>query len=349
MESSKQKPDTSLIYNRCMSGDAEFKISASDVGAAITSPFSLYCKYHGDPEKIDPPDPFLASLAVKGNEHEDAVLKSDYPEMETVQYNTNEDGFNMMISEMLDGASAISNFPMFYLPDSMHGYADILEKNEDAPSECGDYHYIVREIKSARNIKERHVLQAAFYNMMLGKIQEYTPEYFYITNIDKETSKYKYEEYENLLKEMITHVKDIQNGKIPPAIYGAGLHPWKNHCNDTAIEKNDISLISGIGPAKRELFVDVGFKTVKDVASTDIETLKKIKGIGEKTSVKYLRSACAITSGECIRNDNQTIELPKHKTEIFLDLEGLAESLDDTISDYLIGALVREDSTETYN
>ena len=54
--------------------------------------------------------------------------------------------------------------------------------------------------------------------------------------------------------------------------------------------------------------------------------------------------------GECIRNNTDPIELPERKTEIFLDLEGLVESFDDTISDYLIGALVRtDDGIETYH
>ena len=346
----KKKIDVAQEYNRCISNDAKFRISASDVSAAIVSPFSLFCKYHGDPTKIDPPDPFLQALSIKGSEHEDTVLESDYPEMEEISFDTPEEGFMLLLKAMSKGTKAISNFPMFYLSDGMHGYADVLEKSDNASSVWGKHHYVVREIKSARNIKEQHILQAAFYNMMLGNIQGYVPEYFFITNMDDETVQYPYKKYEKLLKETIIQVRDIQNGQMPPAIHGTGMHPWKNYCNEVAVKNDDISLISGIGPSKRKMFVEAGFKTVQDVASSTANTLKQIKGIGEKTSVKYMNSACAITSGECIRNNTDPIELPERKTEIFLDLEGLVESFDDTISDYLIGALVKtDDGIETYH
>ena len=41
--------------------------------------------------------------------------------------------------------------------------------------------------------------------------------------------------------------------------------------------------------------------------------------------------------------------MPERSTEIFLDLEGLNDVFDDTIDDYLIGALVRTDGKETYS
>lgn len=65
-------------------------------------------------------------------------------------------------------------------------------------------------------------------------------------------------------------------------------------------------------------------------------------------SVSYIESARAIRDGKCIRKAGP-IELPERSTEIFLDLEGLNDVFDDTLSDYLIGALVRTDGAETYH
>ena len=343
----RKNADASALYDKCMFGTPEFKISATDVSASLVSPFSLFCKYHADPSKRDPPDPFLQSLATKGIEHEISVLDSDYPDREEVTYDTPEEGFKLALESMAKGTNALSSPPLFYLPEGMYGYADVLEKRDGA-SACGKHHYVVREIKSARNIREHHVLQTAFYTLMLGRIQEYTPDYFLITNMDEHTVQYPYQKCESLLLEMIAQARRIQKGWTPSAVYGAGMHPWKNYCNETAIQNNDVSLITGIGESKRKLLAEVGLDTVNKVASSTTGALQQIKGVGKKTSVSYLNAARAITSGEYIRNAGE-IDLPERGTEIFLDLEGSVESIDDTIGDYLIGALVRSGGTETYH
>lgn len=92
---------------------------------------------------MDPPDPFLQAPATKGVEHESGVLESDYPDMERVSYETPEDGFMEALRCMADGTEALSNFPLFWLPKGMHGYADMLERR-DGVSAFGRHHCVVR-------------------------------------------------------------------------------------------------------------------------------------------------------------------------------------------------------------
>ena len=66
--------DVGQIYDSCMDDSAGFKLSATEVSMAHASPFALFCKYHADPAKRDPPDPFLQALSIKGVEHETEVL-----------------------------------------------------------------------------------------------------------------------------------------------------------------------------------------------------------------------------------------------------------------------------------
>ena len=339
--------DVGSIYGRCMKDGAGFRLSATEVSAAFDSPFSLFCKHHADPAKRDPPDPFLQALSAKGVEHESDTLESDYPEMEKVSYETPEEGFMQALQSMADGARALSNFPMFYLPDGMYGYADVLERR-DGESTWGKHHYVVREIKVARNVKELHLLQAAFYTLMLGRIQQRVPEHFFITNGDGKTLQYEYQEYEDLLLESIKQANRIRGGWMPPAVYGNGKAPWVNYCNEIAVQNNDISLIPGIGKSKRASMIEAGFDSVHDVASSMADELQKIKGVGKKTAAAYLDSARSIISGQPIRKGG-TIDLPERRTEIFLDLEGLNDVFDDTLSDYLIGVLVRMDGKEVHH
>ena len=97
--------------------------------------------------------------------------------------------------------------------------------------------------------------------------------------------------------------------------------------------------------------VEHGFKTVQDLASSDMQKLVKIKGIGDKTANKYVYSAKAIQSKKPIIKNVKLIVFPTCKVEIFLDLEGVDPTMmgEEIIQvDYLIGALVRIGSKEKY-
>ena len=333
------------IYDSCMDGSAP-TISATDAGAAKTSPFSLYCKYHADPSRMDPPDQFRQTLADMGSSHESDILESDYPDMERASYETPQEGFLVALESMAKGTEALSNVPLYYKPEGMHGYPDVLERREGG-SVFGKHHYVVREIKMAKHIREHHIMQAAFYALMLGYIQRRAPEAFLITNGGGETQEYAYGAYEDELLESINTARRVRGGWMPPAIYGNGVPPWSNHCNETAIQNYDVSLIPGIGPGMRAGFADAGFHTVRDVASSTSGKLQYIGGVGGKTSVRYWSSARAIESGECVRRSGK-IELHERPTEVFLDLEGVGPVFSDAPGDYLIGALVRTGGAETY-
>ena len=334
------------LYAKCMENGAASRLTATEISAAYGAPFSLYCRYHADPAKKDPPDPFLQALSVKGMEHEGVVREADHPEMVQVQFDTPEEGFLHALRSMSGGTTALSNPPIFYLPEGMYGYPDLLERRSGV-SLWGDYHYVVREIKVATNIRTEHLLQAAFYTLMLGFIQARTPDYFLITDGNEETTEHSYAECAGQLQESIEAARRIRGGWMPPAIYGTGKAPWANYCNAVAIQNDDVSLIPGIGASKRNGMTENGFCTVHDVASSSIQMLQGVRGVGKKTATNYLNSARAISGGQCVRKDGK-IDLPEHSTEIFLDLEGLNAVFDDTLTDYLIGILVRKDGKESY-
>ena len=111
-----------------------------------------------------------------------------------------------------------------------------------------------------------------------------------------------------------------------------------------------MSLILGIGASMRDRMVEAGFGTVRSVASMESPApLQKIRGVGQKKSVDYLDAARAISGGKAIRKAGGDIVLPERSTEIFLDLEEVNVVFDDTLKEYLIGALVRKDGSEKYH
>ncbi|MXX20592.1 MAG: TM0106 family RecB-like putative nuclease [Cenarchaeum sp. SB0661_bin_35] len=342
-----KKTDMQSIYDACMKKGKRHSVSATTVSMALDSPFSIYCKYHVDPSKKDPPDSFQQLLADMGVEHEAEVIETEYPGIEKVSYKTPEEGFMGALQSMTAGTEAIVGLPIYYMPEGMWGYPDLLEICE-GKSVFGSHHYTVREIKLAKNISEQHVIQAAFYAMILGRIQRRKPEYVRITNGMEETFEYSYKDYESLLAECIRQVDRIYGGWMPPAVYGTAPAPWSNYCNKVAIQKDDVSLIPGVGRSRHTKLVNAGLHTVQDVASSSMERLQRIDGIGVKRSSDYTKAARAIKSGKCVRKDHP-VDLPERTTEIFVDLEGFSENFDDKFTDYLIGVIVRRDGVEVYH
>lgn len=338
--------DVGSIYDTCMANTGGLLLSATDASTAHTSPFSLYCKYHVDPAKMDPPDPFLQDIITMGIKHEDEVFAADYPGIKTTPHKTPEEGFMAALKSMASGADAILNMPLFYTPKGMHGYPDVLERRAGR-SIFGEHHYIVREIKAARHIKVYHTIQAAFYALMLGHIQGRPPEYFTITNMDHDTIRYDYTPYKDTLQECIMQAARIWNGWMPPAIYGTGAPPWSRYCNSMAIANNDISLIAGIGQNVRANLIKAGLYTIQDIASSSVASLQQIRGMDGKRAPAAIASARAIQSGQPVRK-GYSIELPNSSTEIFLDMEGVNDVREGSITDYMIGVLIRTNGTETY-
>ncbi len=344
---SRKKSDMHKLYEACMKGAVTDTLTATETSTAIVSPFSLYCSYHADPDLQDPPDPFQQALSRKGLEHEAAVVESEHPDIREIPVESPQDGFMKMLDSMSAGTEALVQPPMFYLPDCMYGVIDILERR-DGDSVFGRHHYVVREIKVALNIKEHHLIQAAFYAKMMGLIQGRRPEYFLITDGNENTMSFRYDEYEKPMEDAMSLARRIMKGWIPPAVYNTGIPPWTGYTNEIAIRNNDISLIPHIGPKMRSLLLDAGLHTVNDVATSSAGRLQKIRGIGSKKSAGYIESARAIDTGRCARMGGN-IDLPERPTEIFLDLEGLNATFSNRLTDYLIGAVVRRDGEAAYH
>ena len=332
------------LYATCMSGERAF--TAGDVSKALETPFALYCKYHEDESKQNPPDPYVEKLMERGNMHEKAVLESMFPDSVSVTSDDRADGFREALDYMKNGIKTIAQVPLFWLPDGLYGVADVLVR-ADGKSVFGPYHYEAIEIKSAKDIKNKHITQAAFYNYVLGMIQEFAPEHFWIINKEYEQKLYAWGERKGMLEENLNNAAKIRDGFRPPAIYSnASKSEWSDYEKQSAIDADDMTLVPGLGASKRETLLDNGFRTIHDIAASNEYDLKQVKGIAEKTAQKYLCSAQAITSGEIIKK--APLVLPEHATEIFLDFEGLGDEAEEDIDIYLIGALVRKDGKEEF-
>ena len=343
--------DSNELFSKCMIQSIDERLTARTVATYLTSPFAIYCHKFVPEEEKDEMSEYQKLLFQRGNEHEIKTVYEKYPDLTTIHFESPEEGFKSTLESMFSGTDVLHGMPLYYLPDGLYGISDILEKSNTHSSIFGNYHYIVKEVKLAKNIQEEHLLQGAFYNYLLGQIQGRTPETFVMINRDGEESLHEYSEYASLLFDCIEGTRKIFKGESVSPTYGSCEYPWKNYCNKKAIDTNDISLVAGISAKTKGKFVDSGYKTVQDLAGAKLEDLIDLKGVGKKSAIKYVTTAKALHTNEPIIIDKDAIDFPDKKVEIFLDLEGIDPTMADENTpqiDYLIGILVRENSEEKY-
>lgn len=343
--------DVNKIFHNCLSPEISDPLTATTVAMYLSSPFWIHCNKFVPEKEKDTKSEYQRLLFERGNEHETQTVQAKYPDIIPISFATPQEGFRLALESMAKGSNVMHGMPVFYMPEGLLGYADIIEKSTSSGSVFGGYHYTIKEIKLAKNIRENHIIQGAFYNYILGKIQGITPETFYIINRDGEELACQYNEYEGVLREAIEGTRKILQGESVSPTYGSCGFPWESYCNKMAEETRDISLVGGISLKTKNKLIQYGFATLNDLVNADTKEIVKIKGVGEKTASKFVHTAKAIQSQKPIIKNKNAIVFPDCKTEIFLDLEGIDPSSagDELVQmDYLIGALIRIDSKEKY-
>lgn len=318
-------------------------IQAGWVDRYVDSPVSLWCDIHAPTGSADPMQPFVQHLFDAGNEHQTEVTSNLYPEAVQEPFLNEEDGFRRTLELMYAGENFISNMPLLARPVGLEGRPDVLAKVDGVPSDLGSHSYRVVEIKSAKNIRTSHILQAAAYNRVLGQVQGYQPPDFDIVNRDWNILTISMSDVVTKLDEAMDEIRAIIAGAELVPCYGAAKWPWVSFVDELAIQLNDVSLVPGVGQAKRGDMTAAGFETVADVAEADASELTHIKGIGTKTAANFVTSAQAISSGRPVPR-GPFPEVPLGRTEVFFDLEGsdtrpAAGGLE--VTNYLIGAVLR--------
>ena len=339
------------LFKIYMNHKTKHKLTATDIRQYVESPFHIYCDNFVDRSKMDKvKDTYLTELGKMGNEHERKVNQEEFPNSEPMIFDTPEDGFHKVLDNMASKAIAMLNAPLYYLPEGLYGTADQIVR-EDGRSIFGKYHYVIKEIKIAKNIKQGHILQAALYNHVLGKIQDYTPDTFYLINMEKHEIAYKFAEYEGELFDKIDGVFKIKDGYRPSPTFGSCKYPWTDYCNKMALEEQDVSLLHRVGAKMKNDLVEAGYPKLNDVSNADKQNLVNIDNIGPATANKIIHHANAILKNKVIQIKPPKL-LSEKTTEIFFDLEGIdsatqtAHELD--MTNYLIGAIIRKDGKEEY-
>ena len=323
-------------------GGSSGTISASAVGRYVLSPFALYCDHHAPEHERDADSEPLAMQKARGIAYEEEVIEG---EIVPVPYETWEEGFRLTIEMMAAGEPTILQGLLVSNPLGMIGKPDQLRKVRNSKSIFGNYRYRVVEVKLAANITRAHVMQAAFYNRLLGAIQCLTPKTFAIINGRGEESVEKFASREPDLDRSVREARGVVAGNfVPTPEYGKTPPPWRSFGNKLA--ENDLTSLPQIGTPRRTELIKAGYHTIADIANAREGNLAEILKLDHYVANRIVPLAKARLAG--VPFAKKPVHFPKATVEMFLDMENVNEGMGRSFVNYLIGVVVRSESEERY-
>ena len=346
MASSREELIDKILRQHLAPGEEE-PIWATDVARYVTSPFALYCDMFAPEEERDDDSPLLEMLKERGLAHEQEVIEG---ETVPVPYQTLEDGFRLTLEMMAAGEPAIFQGPLVSKPLGMIGVPDQLRK-VSGKSIFGNYAYRVAEVKLALNLTKGHIIQAAFYNLLLAHIQDSTPRQFVLINGRGEERVEIFDRWAKLLDIYMADVRDVVAGEfVPQPDYRATPAPWRSFGDKLA--EGDLTRLWQIGPPRREALFKAGYYTIEDIARANESDLSVVRKLDSYVAGCIVPQAKAILGGVPV--PKRPVQFPEAAVEMFLDMENMNEGIDallgtrDGFVNYLIGVVVRSESEEHY-
>src|SRR3989338_3270114 len=185
------------------------KITGTDIKNYFEGKFLLWCEYHAPNSAKDPPSNYQDLLRKRGTDFEKAWMQKHYPYLQEVRVETTEE----MMATLKKGEAALYHLQLVCFEKRLLGIPDLFIRKE-GKSGLGDFHYEIIEVKSAKNIKRKHVMQACFYSYILGLVQGVFPSAFTLINCEGKALQYPYEECCGELLQALTEIEAIQEGKI---------------------------------------------------------------------------------------------------------------------------------------
>ena len=177
---SRNRPTLEQLLQRATGGlrlDRRTVFRPSMTYQVLHDPFWVWCEYHAPrSEAVDETTRYQKLLMQQGVEFEHAWIQKHYPDAVTIEPPFGLEALRNTLQAMLAGTRVIAQPQLWDLSGESYGKADLMIRDESTSSDLGSYHYRLIEIKRSKSLRDYHVMQAALYNRMVGRIQGHVPE-----------------------------------------------------------------------------------------------------------------------------------------------------------------------------
>ena len=313
------------LIQRATSGQAlnrHLLFRPSLVYQVLYDPFWIWCEYHAPrSEAVDETSRYDQMRFQRGIEHEQAWVKEHYPDALEIEPKFGLEALKNTFKAMLDGIPAIYQPQLWDLGSAVYGKGDLLLRDQSHGSDLGPYHYRVVEIKRSGSLKDQHILQAAFYNRMLGRMQGYTPEHLSIA-LRERSERVSYPGREIELDEILFTWKALREGRYipepgrPPKVTDS---PWRVYGDKLVHTRKDLVLLAGIGPKERGRLRAAGIHTVDQLWALRLEEVCEI--LGKQYGTTAFHVAQAYRMGQPVLKPGGRLAIPRAKRHLYFDFE----------------------------
>ena len=286
----------------------------------IEDPYWIWCEYHAPSEaRFDETTAFDRHRMQSGNEWEDRYVAHNFPTAYVIKSHWGEASLRETLNAMIRGESAISGGALWLLGEEVYGKADILVRSEGHPSDLGNFHYRVKEVKNAAQMREYHQLQAAVYHWMLSTLQGYTPESFDIVLREGEGEvTVAFEAVAVEMRRQLGQWRAIRDGKqwLEPLALDSTTSPWRRYANQRVHERKDISILPGVGLKTAVEWRNRGFGSLDDILAAGAGG-----DLGRLPNSDCYYHALAFQRGRPVFRPGEAAQIRRRERQVHFDVE----------------------------
>lgn len=245
-------------------------VRATDLYELATCPHRLWLDHARPRDDRAEPDPATRCLVRRGEELEaETAAALGYPRPVFTPPDW-EQGAAQTAALLRTGAPGL--FQAVLLEHRHLAVADLLERDDSAPSALGPFHYVPGDIKAGLAPRSDQVLQVAYAGWLLGAVQGRRPEHGFLVLGDGRRERFPLAPLEHVLQAARTRVAAILDGAEETApFYTADCARcrWSGVCLPALLGGADLSLVDGMTPTRRRVLVRAGVRTVDELAALD--------------------------------------------------------------------------------
>lgn len=235
----------------------------------------------GGPGPVPYPDPSLDLLRERGEEHEQAVLKSLESRGLRVLRVKQPDGdprspgfwttlSNATVEAMSAGAEVICSGGLVSGP--WRGKPDFLIR-VDRPSQLGAWSYEVMDAKLARTAKGGALLQVLLYSELVEQVQGCAPQHAHLAlgGAEIRSESFRLAEYAAYYRSVRTQfeaavAEDSDSVPFAPEpVEHCRICAWRSRCDSERREADHLALVAGITRSQRDSLRTSGITTLKQL------------------------------------------------------------------------------------
>jgi predicted RecB family nuclease len=288
----------------------------------VKDPFWLWCEHHAPKaEAVDETTRYDELRMQQGIEHEEQRVRANFANAIKIEPSFGFEALKQTLRAMLQGAPVIYQPQLWDLGREVYGKGDLLVRDESHKSDLGPFHYRVVEIKRSAALQHYHVVQAAFYNQIIGLLQGYAPRVLTVVLRDSSTevpvdgNAAELEALRAEWRSIRSGIRVPETGRPP----NATSSPWRLYGNKFAAERRDLVLLAGVQKPERKKLRDAGIQTIDQLWHLSKESIHDI--LGERYGAIAYHVAQAYKSGAPVVKPAQSLRIPRAKRLLYFDFE----------------------------